>query len=162
MKSKRLRILLAVVSVVSVISLVVCVNAVMAESITESDNSVPTAKQAATVEDGAMLSNVVTIEQNGDISTIGKEATVADTPSNEDWVAGSWKPVENVADNPTNALPDAVEVNVPQEIVLTSAVEYRTPYTECAINAVFTGPLGEKMTIPGFWDGDQTWKIRFA
>ena len=63
---------------------------------------------------------------------------------------------------PQNSFPSAQQVNVTQEIVLTSTVDYRTPYTEAAIHAVFTGPNGQTMTVPGFWDGEKTWRIRFA
>lgn len=63
---------------------------------------------------------------------------------------------------PKNSFPSEQQVNVTQEIVLTSTVEYRTPYTEAALQAVFTGPNGQTMCVPGFWDGEQTWKIRFA
>ena len=28
--------------------------------------------------------------------------------------------------------------------------------------AVFTGPGGESYNVPGFWDGDQTWRLRFT
>lgn len=33
---------------------------------------------------------------------------------------------------------------------------------EAQIGAVFLGPKGERLMRPGFWDGGQTWKIRFA
>lgn len=63
---------------------------------------------------------------------------------------------------PKNSFPSAEQVNVTQEIVLTSTADYTTPYTEAAIDAVFTGPNGQTMTVPGFWDGEKTWRIRFA
>ena len=48
------------------------------------------------------------------------------------------------------------------DIVLNAKKTYGNPYTEQAINCQFTGPQGQKMTIPGFWDGGQKWVIRFA
>ena len=51
---------------------------------------------------------------------------------------------------------------VATDIVLTAKKEYATPYLNQAINCQFTGPQGQKMTIPGFWDGGQKWVIRFA
>lgn len=48
------------------------------------------------------------------------------------------------------------------DIVLNAKKTYGNPYTEQAINCQFTGPQGQKMTIPAFWDGGQKWVIRFA
>ena len=33
---------------------------------------------------------------------------------------------------------------------------------DVAITGNFVGPTGERISIPGFYDGDNTWKIRFA
>lgn len=63
---------------------------------------------------------------------------------------------------PVNSFPKAEMVNVTQEIELISTCSYAQPYLEVAIHAVFTGPDGRTMTVPGFWDGKSTWKIRFA
>ena len=48
------------------------------------------------------------------------------------------------------------------DIELTAAKTYVNPYLNQAINCQFTGPQGQKMTIPGYWDGGQKWVIRFA
>ncbi|WP_010184915.1 apiosidase-like domain-containing protein [Sphingomonas sp. PAMC 26605] len=48
------------------------------------------------------------------------------------------------------------------EITLTAAKSYANPYKEVAVSAVFTGPAGERMVMPGFWDGGHVWRIRFA
>lgn len=94
---------------------------------------------------------------------LGDRVIVAATDSTGTGAKSSETP-EIILKNgkPSNPFPAKNQVNVQQEITLTSTEEYRSPYTECAINAVFTGPSGEKMTVPGFWDGDKTWKIRFA
>lgn len=39
---------------------------------------------------------------------------------------------------------------------------YSNPYTDIDFYAEFTGSGGQKLVRPGFWDGENTWKIRFA
>jgi len=48
------------------------------------------------------------------------------------------------------------------EIVLTSSKTYTDPFQDVDVNATFTGPNGEVITRPAFWDGGTTWRIRFA
>ncbi|BBI33957.1 apiosidase-like domain-containing protein [Cohnella abietis] len=48
------------------------------------------------------------------------------------------------------------------DIVLHSSKSYTNPYMDVELSATFIGPGGVTMTIPGFWDGGNTWKIRFA
>ncbi len=48
------------------------------------------------------------------------------------------------------------------EITLTSSKTYDNPYTRVDIHAVFKDSAGQEIVRPGFWDGDNTWKIRFA
>ena len=49
------------------------------------------------------------------------------------------------------------------EVDLTSNTAYNNPVIDdFTLNATFTGPSGETITRPGFWDGDTSWKIRFA
>ena len=50
----------------------------------------------------------------------------------------------------------------PVEITLTAAVKYKNPYKDTEIDAVFTHTDGTVITLPGFWDGSQTWKVRFS
>ncbi len=51
----------------------------------------------------------------------------------------------------------------PIEIPLTAARNYSTPYIYVDdLSATFISPTGISMTMIGFWDGGQTWKIRFA
>ncbi len=71
-----------------------------------------------------------------------------------------YRPVSSAV--PQNSFPKAEMVNVTQEIVLTSVLDYGSPYAEASIEAVFTGPEGQTMTVPGYWFGGHTWKIRFA
>lgn len=48
------------------------------------------------------------------------------------------------------------------EIILTAGKEYDNPYTDVEVYAVFTGPGNETLRRPAFWDGGNTWKVRFA
>jgi len=61
---------------------------------------------------------------------------------------------------------DQNEVPRYQSIELTVEIdaEYSNPYDarEIALEGVFTSPEGSDMTIPGFWDGEGSWKIRFT
>ncbi len=50
------------------------------------------------------------------------------------------------------------------ELTVKMSAKYSNPYDarEVALEGVFTGPDGSKMTVPGFWDGVEAWKIRFT
>ena len=48
------------------------------------------------------------------------------------------------------------------EIDLTSSKTYANPYGEIDVTVTFTGPGGESVTRPAFWDGGSAWKVRFA
>lgn len=49
------------------------------------------------------------------------------------------------------------------EIELKAAMNYSTPYLDVDdLFGVFASPTGNTMLMPGFWDGGQTWKLRFA
>ncbi|CAF0908748.1 unnamed protein product [Adineta steineri] len=49
------------------------------------------------------------------------------------------------------------------EIQFNAIINYTSPYIDVDdFNAIFTSPTGNTMMMPGFWDGGQTWKIRFA
>ena len=49
-----------------------------------------------------------------------------------------------------------------QEITLTSESKYENPYVDVEVRASFTNQHGISLTRPAFWDGGNTWKIRFA
>lgn len=38
---------------------------------------------------------------------------------------------------------------------------HRSPFADVLVEADFTGPSGETRTVPGFFDGDGTWRVRF-
>jgi len=48
------------------------------------------------------------------------------------------------------------------EVTLTTTNNYANPYKDVTLSATFTGPGPSTITIPGFWDGGNTWKVRIA
>lgn len=50
----------------------------------------------------------------------------------------------------------------PAELTFISDASYTNPYKDVDISATFTGPNMESMTVPGYWDGGNVWKIRFS
>jgi len=43
-----------------------------------------------------------------------------------------------------------------------STVTYANPPQEASLWVSFSSPLGERLRVPGFWDGGKTWRVRFA
>lgn len=50
----------------------------------------------------------------------------------------------------------------PAEIQIEAANDHADPYRDLDLAATFTGPGGQELTMPGFWDGGDTWRVRFA
>jgi Domain of unknown function (DUF5060) len=50
------------------------------------------------------------------------------------------------------------------ELTLGVDAEYANPYDEreVSVDGFFTGPDGTQLTVPGFWDGEGAWKMRFT
>lgn len=48
------------------------------------------------------------------------------------------------------------------EITLKASKQYGNPYADVELWAEFKSEHGEYLKIPAFWDGENTWKIRFA
>lgn len=48
------------------------------------------------------------------------------------------------------------------ELTLQSSVAYPNPLHEASLSAWFVSPLGETNRVDGFWDGEKTWRVRFA
>jgi hypothetical protein len=50
------------------------------------------------------------------------------------------------------------------ELILDIDAEYTNPYDqrEIVLDGVFTSPDGATMIVPGFWDGESAWKMRFT
>ncbi|GGD62201.1 hypothetical protein GCM10010911_20130 [Paenibacillus nasutitermitis] len=55
-----------------------------------------------------------------------------------------------------------VTVWQPIELTFAASASYTNPYKDVDLSATFTGPNLESMTIPGYWDGGNVWKIRFS
>ena len=50
----------------------------------------------------------------------------------------------------------------PAEFVLQAAVARENALQECELRATFTAPSGRQRRVYGFWDGGDTWRVRFA
>lgn len=48
------------------------------------------------------------------------------------------------------------------ELAFQSATTYANPYTDVEFRVEFSHSDGTTLTRPGFWDGENTWKVRFA
>lgn len=50
------------------------------------------------------------------------------------------------------------------ELTIEIDAKYSNPYDvrDVALDGVFTGPGAKDMIVPGFWDGEGSWKIRFT
>ena len=55
-----------------------------------------------------------------------------------------------------------VQQNCTTEIVLHAPATYQDPYNDVDIDARLTGPDGASIDIPGFWAGDDVWKLRMS
>jgi len=43
-----------------------------------------------------------------------------------------------------------------------SQKKHRDPFNEIEFSVVFKGPGGEEKIVPGFWSGENLWRVRFA
>jgi hypothetical protein len=48
------------------------------------------------------------------------------------------------------------------ELSFTATRQYARPATNVHMEAVFNAPSGTTLTVPAFWDGGQTWRVRFS
>lgn len=50
------------------------------------------------------------------------------------------------------------------ELTLSIDAEYTNPYDarEITLEGTFTAPDGSQITVPGFWDGEEFWRVRFT
>jgi len=58
--------------------------------------------------------------------------------------------------------PPVEQVWTPTEVTLRADQRYTNPYTDVAVSATFEHESGTRYEIPGFWDGDGQWRVRFA
>ena len=77
------------------------------------------------------------------------------------WMACAWVVWGTIATT-SFAADKTVPLYQRFEQSLESAANYSNPVQEAALTAVFTAPSGEKLKVPGFWDGGKTWRVRFA
>ena len=54
------------------------------------------------------------------------------------------------------------EANVMVELTFKGARSHADPFNDVDLDAVFTDPSGRELRVPGFWDGTNTWKIRYS
>ena len=50
--------------------------------------------------------------------------------------------------------------NVMVELTFESAKDYSEPFNQAQLDVVFVDPAGQKLRVPGFWDGGKTWRVR--
>ncbi len=62
--------------------------------------------------------------------------------------------------------PDRTELPRYESLELSVALKakYTNPYDlrQVSLDGLFTGPDGMQMKVPGFWDGEATWRVRFT
>lgn len=58
--------------------------------------------------------------------------------------------------------PPKVQQWTVHEITLSTDQAYENPYTDVDLWAVFVSEKGDSLLRPGFWDGGDSWKIRFT
>ena len=58
--------------------------------------------------------------------------------------------------------PPPVPQGQPYDLVLTAHDTFVSPMIDVDLTGVFSGPGGQELVLPGFWDGDRTFRIRFT
>lgn len=54
------------------------------------------------------------------------------------------------------------QANVMVELTFTATHSYPDPFNQVTLDAVFTDPKGRQLRVPGFWDGNDKWKVRYS
>lgn len=66
----------------------------------------------------------------------------------------------------TSSVAQVGQAYVPQwqrtELAFTGTGTYANPVTQVNLMVTFTGPSNQVYNVPGFWDGGNTWRVRFA
>lgn len=55
-----------------------------------------------------------------------------------------------------------IEQNRLAELTFTSAAKYDDPFNTVTLDAIITTPAGTKLTVPGYWDGGDRWRVRYS
>lgn len=63
---------------------------------------------------------------------------------------------------PSQTPPRRTEANRWMEIRLTAAHEHADPFNEVTLDLEIKTPSGKELRVPGFWAGDQAWRVRYA
>lgn len=58
--------------------------------------------------------------------------------------------------------PTKINQWVMHELSFFSSKDYIRPFYDVNIEAIFTAPDGKTLHMPGFWDGENVWKVRFS
>ena len=48
------------------------------------------------------------------------------------------------------------------DLRFTSTIVYNNPVQDVTLHVRFTASSGREYTVPGFWDGGDVWRVRFA
>ena len=102
-------------------------------------------------------------EEKESLSTPLTPATATIPPTRQ---SGSAETASVAPVTPTNS-PDSV-VTITQWrpfeklFVTTNSYSDAEKFQKVKLQAVFTGPDGASITVPGFWDGGNEWRVRFA
>ncbi|HUM72540.1 MAG TPA: DUF5060 domain-containing protein, partial [Chloroflexota bacterium] len=98
--------------------------------------------------------------QNEGMATAVPTATSAPTPTvEENLPTGNLPAITAVTlDRPT--LPRYESLEMEADVT----AEYGNPYDarEVTLDGLFTAPDGAEMRVPGFWDGQEAWRLRFT
>lgn len=54
------------------------------------------------------------------------------------------------------------QTNAPIEFSFTAGEKYRDIFNEIEVDVLFTGSAGEKWRVPAFWEGENTFRVRFS
>ena len=62
-----------------------------------------------------------------------------------------------------NDIVDRSELWIANERTFTTAVKYANPFNDATLDIILTNTAdGTVLTVPGFWDGGNIWRVRFA
>ena len=59
------------------------------------------------------------------------------------------------------SIPQIISQRAVGEWAVQSRYAYENPFTDVAVTATFRSPSGKTFTLPGFYDGENTWRVRF-
>ena len=62
----------------------------------------------------------------------------------------------------TTPVPDRCATRSVAEWAFSSSTAYQNPFWDVDVTALFSGPEGEALVVPAFYDGDGTWRVRFS